>query len=227
MVAAEKKSGAKLMVAQCVRYWPEYVVLKEFVDSGRYGKVVAADFTRFAPAPVWNRAGKCWFLDESKSGGVALDMHLHDTDEIHHLFGMPESVSSRSHLHKDGWTDFITTTYSYPDKIVTSSSSWAMTSSFVWESGFRVVFEKAVVVLNTHSNPAFVVYPEKGKPFTPKIPKTSGYEREIKEFAAWISGIKADPVTAHSARDSVAIVDAERKSARTAQTVRLRTFCQL
>jgi predicted dehydrogenase len=221
MVAAEKKSGAKLMVAQCVRYWPEYAVLKNFVDSGKYGKVIAADFTRFSPAPVWNRGGKCWFLDESKSGGVALDMHLHDTDEIHYLFGMPESVSSRSHLHKDGWTDFIATTYSYPDKVVTSSSSWAMAPSFVWESGFRVVFEKAVAVLNTHSNPAFVVYPEKGKPFTPKVPKASGYESEIKEFVAWISGDEANPVTAQSARDSVAIVDAERKSAKTARPVKI------
>jgi predicted dehydrogenase len=95
-----------------------------------------------------------------------------------------------------------------------------MTPSFVWESGFKVVFEKAVVVLNTHANPAFVVYPEKGKPFTPKIPKASGYEREIKEFAAWISGGKAEPVTAQSACDSVSIVDAERKSAKTGRAVK-------
>jgi predicted dehydrogenase len=220
MVAAEKRSKGRLMIAQCVRYWPEYLVLKDYIDSGKYGKVVAADFTRFSPAPVWNGGAKCWFLDETKSGGVAPDMHLHDTDVIHHLFGMPEAVSSRSHLHKDGWPDFIATTYSYPDKVVTSSSSWAMTKSFVWESGFRVVFEKAVAVLNTHSNPAFTVYPEKGNPFSPKVPAASGYEREIKEFAAWISGAKAEPVTAKSARDSVAIVDAERKSAKTGRTVR-------
>ena len=67
MVAAEKRSKGKLMVAQCVRYWPEYRVLKEYVDSGRFGRVIAADFTRFSPAPAWNRGGKCWFLDESKS----------------------------------------------------------------------------------------------------------------------------------------------------------------
>ena len=222
MIAAERKSGARLMIAHCVRYWPEYTVLKGYVDSGKYGAVIAADFTRFSPAPVWNRGGKCWFLDESKSGGVALDMHLHDTDEIHHLFGMPEAVSSRSHLHKDGWTDFIATSYSYPDKVVTSSSSWAMAPSFVWEAGFRVVFEKAVAVFNSHSDPAFTVYPEKGRPFSPKLPETSGYEREIKEFAAWISGDKAEPVTAESARDSVFIVDAERKSAKLGRPVVLR-----
>ena len=97
-----------------------------------------------------------------------------------------------------------------------------MAPSFVWEAGFRVVFEKAVVVFNSHSNPAFTVYPEKGKPFSPKIPKASGYEREIKEFVAWISGAKSDPVTAESARNSVFIVDAERKSAKLGRPVVLR-----
>ena len=95
-----------------------------------------------------------------------------------------------------------------------------MAPSFVWEAGFRVVFEKAVAVFNSHSDPAFTVYPEKGRPFSPKLPEASGYEREIQEFAAWISGGKAEPVTAESARDSVAIVDAERKSARLGRPVR-------
>ena len=222
MVAAERRSKGKLMIAQCVRYWPEYRLLKTYVDSGRFGRVIAADFTRFSPAPVWNRGGRSWFLDEALSGGVALDMHLHDTDEIHYLFGMPASVTSRSHRHADGWTDFITTTYGYADKVVTSSSSWAMAPSFVWEAGFRIVFEKAVVVANSHAPSPLVVYPEKGAPFSPSLPKTSGYEKEIKTFAAWISGdLKAEPVRAQSARDSVAIVDAERRSARTGRAVRI------
>ncbi len=222
MLAAERKSNGRLMIAQCVRYWPEYRVLREYISSGRYGKVIAADFTRFAPAPAWNRGGRSWFLDETQSGGVALDMHLHDTDEIHYLFGMPKSVTSTAHQHMDGWTDFISTTYGYPDKVVTSSSSWAMSPSFVWESGFRVVCEKAVVVANSHAPSPLVVYPEKGKPFSPKLPKASGYETEIGMFAAWIAGdANAEPVLAQSARDSVAIVDAERRSAKTGRSVRL------
>jgi predicted dehydrogenase len=222
MVSAARKAKGKLMVAQCVRYWPEYRVLEDYIRSGKYGRVIAADFTRFSPAPGWNRGGKCWFLDEKKSGGVALDMHLHDTDEIHHLFGLPKRVISHSHCHKDGWTDFISTTYGYDDKVVTASSSWAMAPSFVWESGFRVVFERAVVVANSHAATPLIVYPEKGKPFSPKLPKPSGYETEIRTFAAWVGGdAKVTPVTAESARDSVAIVDAERKGARTGKPVRL------
>ena len=97
-----------------------------------------------------------------------------------------------------------------------------MAPSFVWESGFRIVFERAVVVANSHAATPFVVYPEKGKPFSPKLPKASGYETEIRTFAAWIAGdAEAEPVRAQSARNSVAIVDAERRSARTGRSVRL------
>ena len=106
-----------------------------------------------------------------------------------------------------------------------------MAPSFVWESGFRVVFERAVVVANSHAATPLIVYPEKGTPFSPKLPKPSGYETEIRTFAAWVvgdakvppvtaCGAKVTPVTAESARDSVAIVDAERKSARTGKPVR-------
>ena len=42
MVAAERRSKGKLMIAQCVRYWPEYRLLKGYVDSGKFGKVIAA-----------------------------------------------------------------------------------------------------------------------------------------------------------------------------------------
>ena len=222
MLAAAKKSKGLLFIAQCVRFWPEYALLKKYVESGKFGKVVAADFVRYAPAPGWNNGGKSWFLDESKSGGVALDMHLHDTDYIHYLFGMPKSVASTAHLHKDGWTDFISTTYGYDGMVVTASSSWAMAPTFAWESGFRVVFEKAVVHCDGLLKTPLLVYPMKGKPFTPKVSAMSGYEAEIRHFLALVSGRKPPHViTAKEARDSVSIVDAERRSARTGRVVKL------
>ena len=62
MLAAAKRAGKVLLVGQCLRFWPEYVVLKALVDSGKYGKVVAADFSRSTPPP--DGAGTHgWFLD--------------------------------------------------------------------------------------------------------------------------------------------------------------------
>ena len=43
MIEAAKKApaGTRLMIAQCLRFWPSYVLLKRLVDSQKYGKVIA------------------------------------------------------------------------------------------------------------------------------------------------------------------------------------------
>ena len=59
MLAAAAKTKRELLVAHCVRFFPEYACLREMVRSGKYGKVVAADFTRFMSAPKWSRKIAC------------------------------------------------------------------------------------------------------------------------------------------------------------------------
>ncbi len=88
MIAAAKASGRFLMVAHCIRFWPEYVALKEMVDSGKYGKVTSALFRRLSGLPKWSP----WFPEPALSGGAILDLHIHDVDYIQHLLGMPKRV---------------------------------------------------------------------------------------------------------------------------------------
>ena len=89
-------------------------------------------------------------------------------------------------------------------------------------ASFRVMFERAVVVCDTRRTPSFVVYPDKGKPFAPKLRCADGYCNELKAFLEWTGGKSAkSPFEAKEARDSVAIVDAEKKSAKTGKVVKL------
>ena len=88
MIQAARKSGKILQIGHCVRFWPEYAKAKEIVDSGKYGRVVAAMFQRLGAAPGWSVDN--WFINEKRSGGVALDLHIHDTDYVQYLFGMPK-----------------------------------------------------------------------------------------------------------------------------------------
>lgn len=223
MLAAACKARGRFMVAQCLRFWPSYVCLQRMIAGGRYGKVVAADFSRLANAPGWHTGGNSWYRDESKSGGVQLDLHIHDADVVNWLFGMPMAVTTRVHRHADGgWTDHAHTLYEYPDKVVTSTASWATTGEFAFESSFRVLFERATAVCATRPSEVFTVYPAKGKPFNLKLGKGTGYENEIRWFLAHVDGTaEKGPLTPQDARDSVALVDAERKSARTGRRVAL------
>lgn len=223
MIAAAKKApkGAKLMIAQCLRFWPCYVYLKKLVDSKKYGKVLAASFWRYSAPPGWGK-GKSWFADESKSGGVALDLHIHDTDIVNFLFGMPKAVTSRAAYGKDGAMQYISTLYDVGGAAVAAEGCWCMPPTMGFEAGFVVTFEKASVVLDGKREKPFCVFPAKGEAFTPKLAEGDGYEYEIRWFMDVLCGKKVACVTTpEQSRDSVKIVDAEKKSAKTGKTVKL------
>ena len=223
MIKAAKRApnGAKLMIAQCLRFWPSYVFLKKLVDSKKYGKVVAASFRRFSAPPGWNK-GKSWFLDESRSGGVALDLHIHDTDIVNFLFGRPKSVTSTAAYGEDGSMRYISTLYDVGGAAVTAEGSWAMTRTMGFEASYVVTFEKAVVILDAKREKPLCVYPEKGEAFVPQLATGEGYEYEIKWFLDVLNGKKVACVTTpEQSRDSVKIVDAEKKSAKLGKPVRI------
>ena len=207
MLAAAKRAKRTLLVAHCLRFWPEYVALKKLIDSGKYGKVVAAEFFR-ASNPPDPKGPHGWFLDDRKSGGCMLDMHIHDADMIAHLFGAPKNVSAIVHHRKDGVLDHAQLTYAYLDKIVTGTVSWASSATHGFEASFRVTLEDATVEFDTKRETPFLVFPQKGRPFTPKVSARSGYEAEQRYFLGLIDG-SADAafLTARDARNAVALVE--------------------
>ena len=214
MLRAAKRAKRELLVAQCVRFFPEYAYVRELMKSGRYGKLVTADFTRFIAPPKWSPKGADWFFDEKQSGGVLFDVHIHDADYVAGTFGRPEKVRTTAHRNARGFIDHTTTTYFYKDTFVTSDSSFAPAASLVWEGSGRVFFEKATVYFGPFYKQPLTVYPEEGKPFAPKLAKETGYEAEVRYFLGLVEGRRQEQVlTAKDARDSVALVLAERRSA--------------
>ena len=145
------------MIAHCLRFWPCYTLLKKLIETKKYGEVVAASFNRYSAMPGWGK-GYNWFTDESKSGGVALDLHIHDTDMVQFLFGMPKSVTSSATFNDDGVMTFIKTSYDVGGPVVSSEGCWAMTQSFGFQATFMVTFEKAVVVMDTSRDDVMTVY---------------------------------------------------------------------
>jgi predicted dehydrogenase len=219
MVEAAKRSGKILQIGHCVRFWPEYAKTKELIDSGEYGRVVAAMFQRLGAAPTWSIDN--WFLDEKRSGGMALDLHIHDTDYVQYLFGMPKAVCSFGAKAPGGGLAHIVTQYVYDDdKVVTAEGGWAMTPSFGFEMSFNVALEKATIVYDLTRDPMFRVCPAEGQAFTPEVEKGDGWFLQIAHFAKAVSGKKVKPITTLAeSMNSVKIVDAEKESVRTGQKV--------
>ncbi len=108
MLAAAKQSGKLLMVAHVLPFFPEFAFALEAVQSGRFGKLQAAHFTRVISRPDWSRG----IADADRSGGPAIDLHIHDTHFISLLCGVPTAVHARG-VVAGGSVAHLTTQYLY------------------------------------------------------------------------------------------------------------------
>ena len=221
MIQAAARSEKVLQVGHCIRFWPEYAKAKQIMTSGEYGRIVAATFQRLGATPKW--AWDNWIMDEQRSGGMVLDLHIHDTDFVHYLCGMPRAVRSFTAENVDGKIMHIVTHYLYHDeKAITAEGSWAMMPGFGFEMSFNIVLEKATLAYDCTREPKFKICPAKGEAFTPQVPGGDGYSHEIAHFAKAIQGQDRESViTLEQSRDSVRIVEAEKESAGKGQEVLL------
>lgn len=221
MIAAADKSGKVLQIGHCIRFWPEYVKAKEIIDSGEYGKVVSATFQRLGSAPTWG--AEDWFAKDDRSGGVALDLHIHDSDYVQHLFGMPKGVQSFGSPASGKGLKCVVSRYAYDDdKLVTAEGSWAMSPSFGFEMSFNIVMEKATIVYDCSRSPAFRLCPVGGDALTPDVLKGDGYSLEIEHFAGLVSGqIMPEVLTLQQSADSIRLVNAEIESVQKQKEIRL------
>jgi predicted dehydrogenase len=94
MLKACQTAGVKLLVAQVVRFFPEYALAKAAVERGDIGKVAVVRLTRCSYQPKLARDN--WYLDFEKSGGMMLDLMIHDFDYARWVAGDVESVFAKS-----------------------------------------------------------------------------------------------------------------------------------
>jgi predicted dehydrogenase len=219
MIDAAERCGKLLQIGHCIRFWPEYAKAKQIVNRGEYGRVLAATFQRLSATAA--RKANGWYTQNTLSGGMPLDLHIHDTDFVQHLFGMPQSVSSFA-VPADA-PAHMTTSYGYDDgKLVTAEGGWAMMPSFGFSMRFHMVMEKATLDFDYQRDPKLRLCPAEGAAIVPSCEPGDGYSCEIAHFARRIRGEPvADVITPEQAWNSLRIVEAERESARTGTKVSL------
>jgi len=107
MMDAAAEAKRTLMIAQVLRFWPEYIALRDFVAGGEYGPVRQATFVRKCGVPSWSK----WLPNQARSGGAVLDLLVHDVDQILLLFGMPSRVTAK----QLGTGDALMASFIYPN----------------------------------------------------------------------------------------------------------------
>lgn len=220
MTTASTRNGKLLQIGHCIRFWPGYDIAKAAVASKKYGEVKAAAFRRLSLTPAW--AWKNWITNGELSGGASLDMHIHDSDFVRYLFGMPEAVASVAANGVSGDFDHISTNFYYPGLHVTAEGGWMMAPGFGFEMSFYIVMEKATLLFDSTRTPVFKICMSNGEVIVPELKKGDGYSIEINHFISSIKGEKpGNIISPEDSLNSVRLVLAEKASALNRKKVKI------
>src|SRR5262249_17655167 len=109
MLDAAKKANRLLMVAHGLPFFPEFAYAAQAIRGGHFGKLLGGQFKRVSSKADWSAE----IGDASKTGGPAVDLHIHDTHFIGLVCGVPASVFSTGVVGSGGTVDHLTTAYLY------------------------------------------------------------------------------------------------------------------
>lgn len=97
---AVEAADVTFMVGHAVRFSAAYNRIKKVIEDGEIGDPGVVRARRAGPAPDWG--WNDWFADLEKSGGVLLDLVIHDFDYLRWTLGDVEEVFVRSRRWHEG-----------------------------------------------------------------------------------------------------------------------------
>ena len=178
MIAGARRAGRVLMVAQVIRFWPDYMAARDLLCSGALGRLRAAVFHRKCAAPTW--AG--WLKDPARSGGGVFDLLIHDIDFCHQLFGPPAAVRAEGPEEMERGVDWVAAQLEYPHRVpVAISGGWHHPRRYPFSMDFTIVAEGGT--LDFHSAiRRLTLYRADGTEEKVTLGEADAYEAEMRYF---------------------------------------------
>jgi predicted dehydrogenase len=231
MLEASQKADRLLMVAQVLPFFPEFRWVRETVDSGRYGRLLAASFRRVITPPQWSDE----MSDFRRLGGWGIDLHIHDNHYISLLCGVPREVYSRG-LLREGLVNHVATQYVYDDRDLTVSciSGGLAAEGLKFSASLEVFLERATLQYDAGTygtewvvNRPLTLITDDGTITTPAPGGSSEWCAAFtEELQAAIHGVTAGAapsvLSGQLARDALRICYAEAESIKSGRPVSVR-----
>jgi predicted dehydrogenase len=221
MIAACRAAGVQLLMAQVVRFFPQYRRMADEIRAGRVGSPVSATLARQAYFPT---GADHWFRDPAKSGGIFVDMMTHDLDWALQQFGPAERVYARlierpepcpfaqamaTVRHRAGVISLVTATWGHPGTFTTSVEVAGSAGLLRFQSGdaqpLRVLADAASE--------------QRGAVSLANLTMENPYRTELAHFAAVLTGQATPLVRAEESLAALNLALAARSSAATGRAV--------
>lgn len=192
MIQACAHAGVSLMIGHCIRFWPEYALLKKITDEGSLGRLLSINLTRYGAFPSWSSDN--WLADPTKAGGGVLDMHIHDMDFALYLLGEPDTMRSWGTADERGASQ-VFTTMTFGKTVAHLEGGWNLPATTPFKHSFRAIFERGAAIMDVAP---LTIYEDGKEPIIPEFPKMEaaaggnlsdlgGYYHELKYFVDRVS----------------------------------------
>lgn len=233
MIAACRAAGVTLLVAHVVRFFPEYALAKQRVASGEVGHPAVVRLTRGTFQP--RKAVDNWFLDFEKSGGMMLDLMIHDLDYARWVAGDVAAVFAKkisSSFPEAGVDHGLAILTHRSGALSHVEGSWAYPAP-LFRTRFEIAGSNGLIQFDSAQTAAVGLHLHRTDTAVPEVPLPSSplsedpYTTQIKSFYAHLAHGAETVVTAVDGLASLQIALAAIESAATGQPVTLERLPEL
>lgn len=218
MLAACKEAGVKLFPAQVVRFFPEWERARQLLEQGAVGRPGVIRTTRAGGFPT---AWQDWYACYTRSGGVIMDLIIHDFDWLRSAFGEVERVYAKSLRGRDTQRlDYALVTLRFQSGAIAHvEGSWAHRDGFY--TRMEIAGTDGIIEFDSRQAAPIRVAVDKVEGGAPgvAVPESplaqSPYYKELEHFIDCIQNGAAPRVTAEDGYKALEIATAALVSAAT------------
>lgn len=220
IVKEAESHGVKLLVGHCLRFWPEYVRIKKAVENGVIGEPRVARAYRLSSFPRWSQ----WHRYKEFSGGVVIDLGIHDLDYLRWVLGEPVEVYAvggiRTRYSVDA-IDYAMAIIKFRDgAIAYVESSWAMPENFRFYTYLEIAGTKGLLTVDNNTTATVTTYIDDSFwSFAPV--DDNAYYLEMKAFLDWVQHDVKPPLEPRDAVESLRLALAIVKSIERGEVVKI------
>ena len=233
VVKACRDAGVQLLVAHVVRFFPEYALARAAVAEGQIGKPGVIRLHRGSYRPK-KPAGN-WFLDEVKSGGILMDLMIHDYDYACWVAGEVESVFAQrvTEHHIEAPVDYGLVILTHRSGTLSHiSGAWAYPPP-TFRTHLEIAGDRGLIEFDSDGTaPIQNLILKKGGSDAPDVALPSSpvsespYTTQIKEFYRALADGASARISAADGLHAVQIAEAALESAHSGQPVKLQSLAE-
>ncbi|NLC40019.1 MAG: Gfo/Idh/MocA family oxidoreductase [Clostridiaceae bacterium] len=226
MIKACEDNDVYFMVGQVARFWPEFMIIKDYVEKDELGDIHMIYEKRLSRHPNWSD----WHTNPEISGGGLYDMNIHDIDYLYSLFGTPEQLYATGWQSPSGCWNHVSTNLTWDNGTqAIVETSLEMTGEFPFSIEFRGTGDKGTIHysmrggrnIKDEASASFYFFPEGEESQELEAEQTDMFVTEISSYVNAIENGTEAPITPTESRDVLKITLAIKDSLETGEVVKL------